>query len=218
MQSLRTEHDPGATLNELLDGINATFERAESLVRSISPATLAEPREIGRKRLPTTVIGLLTHIAEHTQRHVGQAISAAKLARVAERKLLTMEVVKQIAAAAAQEGANNHWALSIAIVDEGGNMLYLERMDEAIPGSVEAATKKARSALLFKRPTKVFEEALAGGRTGLLGLPNAIPMEGGVPLTAHGKVLGAIGVSGASSQQDGVAAKAAVDCLANILH
>ena len=81
MTVLRAEHDAGATREQLLDGLDRAFAAAETVVRSIDPATLTEPREIGRKRLPTTVIGLLTHIAEHTQRHVGQAISAAKLAR-----------------------------------------------------------------------------------------------------------------------------------------
>lgn len=81
LRALQTEAEPGATREELLGKLDSAFERAEAIVRAIDPATLADPREVGRKRLPTTVIGLLTHIAEHTQRHVGQAISAAKLAR-----------------------------------------------------------------------------------------------------------------------------------------
>ena len=78
---LKREHEPGASREELLAGMNAAFEKVEEVARSLDPARLAEPREVGRKRLPTTVLGLLTHIAEHTQRHVGQAISAAKLAQ-----------------------------------------------------------------------------------------------------------------------------------------
>jgi uncharacterized damage-inducible protein DinB len=74
------EHAPGADRDALLAELDRVFRDAEAVVRSIHPATLAEPREVGRQRLPTTVIGLLTHIAEHTQRHVGQAISAAKWA------------------------------------------------------------------------------------------------------------------------------------------
>jgi hypothetical protein len=81
MQFLRSEHEPGASRENLLAGIDAVFQSAESYARAIDPQRLTDPREIGRKRLPTTVIGLLTHIAEHTQRHVGQAISAARLAR-----------------------------------------------------------------------------------------------------------------------------------------
>jgi uncharacterized damage-inducible protein DinB len=79
---LKHEHDPGATREELLEAMDAAFRRTEAIVRAIDVATLPDPREIGRKKLPTTVIGLLTHIAEHTQRHAGQAISACKLARV----------------------------------------------------------------------------------------------------------------------------------------
>jgi len=79
---LRSEHEPGATREELLDAIDRVFREAEAVVRSLDPSKLTEPRSVGRKRLPTTVIGLLFHIAEHTQRHVGQAISAAKWARI----------------------------------------------------------------------------------------------------------------------------------------
>lgn len=82
IESSKQEHDPGASREELLAGMDAAFKRTEAVVRSLDPARLSEPREIGRKKLPSTVIGLLTHIAEHTQRHVGQAISAAKLARI----------------------------------------------------------------------------------------------------------------------------------------
>jgi uncharacterized damage-inducible protein DinB len=84
MAGLEAEHEPGAGREELLTQIERVFEEAEKQVRSIDPATLAEPRYVGRQRLPTTVIGLLTHIAEHTARHVGQAISAARLARPVE--------------------------------------------------------------------------------------------------------------------------------------
>jgi uncharacterized damage-inducible protein DinB len=80
--AMRQEKQPGATREELLAGMDAAFQHAETVVRALDPGTFPDPREVGRKRLPTTVIGLLTHIAEHTQRHVGQAISAAKLARV----------------------------------------------------------------------------------------------------------------------------------------
>jgi uncharacterized damage-inducible protein DinB len=81
MQFLRAEHEAGASREELLAEMDAVFQRTESLARSLDPGQLTDAREIGRKRLPTTVLGLLTHIAEHAQRHVGQAISAAKLAR-----------------------------------------------------------------------------------------------------------------------------------------
>jgi uncharacterized damage-inducible protein DinB len=79
---MKSEHNPGAAREELLGVLDQAFRKAEAVVRSLDPAKLAEPRGVGRKQLPTTVAGLLTHIAEHTQRHVGQAISAAKWARV----------------------------------------------------------------------------------------------------------------------------------------
>jgi uncharacterized damage-inducible protein DinB len=79
---METEHDPRASRDELLSALDEAFRKAEAVVRSLDPTKLAEPRGVGRKRLPTTLIGLLVHIAEHTQRHVGQAISAAKWARV----------------------------------------------------------------------------------------------------------------------------------------
>ena len=82
MAKLKKEKEPGATLDELLAGVDAAFEHAEAIVRALDPQSLAEARSVGRKQLPTTVNGLLVHIAEHTQRHVGQAISAAKLAKV----------------------------------------------------------------------------------------------------------------------------------------
>jgi len=81
MAALGTEKQPGASREELLADLESALRKSEAVVRALDPMTLAERREVGRKRLPTTVIGLLTHIAEHTQRHVGQAISAAKLAR-----------------------------------------------------------------------------------------------------------------------------------------
>ena len=80
---LKTEKEPGASREMLLAGLDVAFDKAEAVVRSLHPAQLAEPRAAGRKQLPTTVIGLLVHIAEHTQRHVGQAISAAKWAKAA---------------------------------------------------------------------------------------------------------------------------------------
>jgi uncharacterized damage-inducible protein DinB len=82
MAQIAAEHEPGETREELLSSMDAAFHRAELVIRALDPASLTEPRAVGRKRLPTTVVGLLTHIAEHTQRHVGQAISAAKWARI----------------------------------------------------------------------------------------------------------------------------------------
>jgi uncharacterized protein GlcG (DUF336 family) len=105
----------------------------------------------------------------------------------------------------------------IAIVDDGGNLMYLERMDDSQLGSQEVSVQKARGALLFKRPTKALEDAVAGGRIQLITLANAVPVEGGLPLMAYGKIVGAIGISGATSPQDGIVAKAGADELESIL-
>jgi glc operon protein GlcG len=141
----------------------------------------------------------------------------AAWAQLADKKALTLTVAKQIAAAAAAEAEKNNWNVVIAIVDDGGHLMYLERRDETQTGSIEVALQKARSATSFKRPTKALEDALMGGRTVLLSLPGAMPIEGGVPIALDGKVLGAIGVSGVTAQQDGQIAKAGVDALPKIL-
>jgi glc operon protein GlcG len=101
----------------------------------------------------------------------------------------------------------------IAIVDPDGRLIYFERMDEAQIGSIRIAIAKARAAALFRRPTKVFEDILAHGRTAILGLPGAIPSEGGVPLVIDGKVVGAIGASAGTPEQDGEVAKAGADAV-----
>ena len=138
-------------------------------------------------------------------------------AQLADKKALTLEVAKQIAAVAEKEAAANKWTMVISILDDGGNLVLLQRMDETQIGSIEVAIQKAKSAILFKRPTKVFEDAVAGGRNAILSLPGAIPIEGGAPITVDGKIIGAIGCSGATSAQDGQVAKAALDALPKIL-
>ncbi len=134
-------------------------------------------------------------------------------AQLSERKALTLAAAKKMAAAAEAEARKNNWNVVIAIVDEAGNLIFLERMDEVQLASVEVAQRKARSAALYRRPTKVFAERLAGGDQGVLQLPGAMPMEGGVPVLVDGKVIGAIGVSGVQSQQDGQIATAGVAAL-----
>lgn len=143
--------------------------------------------------------------------------AAASAADLATRKAITLEVAKQMAAAAEAEAARNKWTMVITIVDEGANVIYLERMDETQIGSVEVAIQKAQSAVKFKRPTKALEDAVAGGRTVVMKLPGALPVEGGLPIVVDGRIIGAIGVSGAQSAQDGQVAKAAVDALPKIL-
>lgn len=120
------------------------------------------------------------------------------------------DVAKKAAAAAIAEAKKNNWAMAVAIVDTAGYLVYFERMPETQYASVEIAIEKAKSAALFRRPTKVFQDGVAGGGVGLriLGLKGAVPVEGGIPLMEGGKVIGAIGASGGSSDQDGKTAEA----------
>lgn len=127
---------------------------------------------------------------------------------------LTLADAKRVAAAAAQEARRNEWAVVIAIVDEAGLLVYLERLDGVQPASCDIAQAKARAAALFRRPTKALEETVAAGRVALLSLPHITPVEGGLPLLHEGQVVGAIGVSGVQSFEDGIVAKAGADALA----
>jgi glc operon protein GlcG len=132
------------------------------------------------------------------------------------KNALSLADAKQIAAAAEAEALRNKWSVTIAVLDDGGNLLFLQRLDEAPLGSIVVAQEKARTALLFKRPTKVFEEIIAGGRTAMLTLPGATPIEGGLPLLNDGRIVGAIGVSGVQSPQDAQIAQAGVEIAAKL--
>src|ERR1700683_4778575 len=126
---------------------------------------------------------------------------------------ITLEGAKKAAMPALAEAAKNNWLMAVAIVDPAGSLVYYEKMDNTQLGGANVAIDKARSAALFKRPTKAFQDALAAGGEGLrvLGLQGATPVEGGIPLVSDGKIVGAIGVSGATSAQDAQCAKASVD-------
>jgi glc operon protein GlcG len=138
-------------------------------------------------------------------------LCATASAQLATKKALTLDAAKQIASAAETEARKNAWNVVIAVLDDGANLIYLQRMDETQIGSVEVALEKARTAVKFKRPSKALEDALAGGRQAILKLPGATPVEGGLPLMLDGKLIGAIGVSGVQSNQDGQIAKAGAD-------
>jgi glc operon protein GlcG len=136
-------------------------------------------------------------------------------AQTADKKVLTLDGARKIAAAAEAEAKKNNWNVVIVVVDDGGNLIYLQRIDGTQTGSIQVAIEKARTAQAFKRPTKVFEDAIAGGRNALLGLHGAIPIEGGLPIIVGGQLVGAIGVSGVKSTEDGQVAKAGADSLGN---
>lgn len=116
-----------------------------------------------------------------------------------------IDSAKAAAAAAIAEAQKNGWKMAIAIVDTGGYLVYFEKMQDTQTGSVEVSIEKARTAALFRRPTKLFQDSMAAGGEALriLRLPGVVPITGGVPIVVEGKVIGAIGVSGGSSDQDG---------------
>jgi uncharacterized protein GlcG (DUF336 family) len=128
---------------------------------------------------------------------------------------VSLENAKKAAAPALAEAEKNHWNMAVAIVDTSGNLVYYEKMDNTQLGSANVAIEKARCAALFKRPTKAFQDTLAAGGDGLrvLTLKGVVAVEGGIPLVMDGKIVGAIGVSGAASSQDAQCAKAGADVL-----
>src|ERR1700675_1856166 len=123
---------------------------------------------------------------------------------------INLDSAKKVVVPTLAEARKNNWTMAVAIVDTAGNLVYFEKMDGTQAASANVAVEKARSAVLFKRPTKAFQDALAAGGDGLrlLGLPGAVPVEGGIPLVVEGKIVGAIGVSGGTSAQDGQCATA----------
>jgi glc operon protein GlcG len=142
----------------------------------------------------------------------GQAPSSAPSDIVPYGMAISPDAAKKVAAAAIAEAHKNNWAMAVAVVDTGGYLVYFERMQDTQLGSVEVAMDKAKSAALFRRPTKAFQDIVAGGGAGLrmLKLPGAVPVEGGIPLIVGGKIIGAIGASGGTSDQDGHTAQAGV--------
>lgn len=134
-------------------------------------------------------------------------------AQLATRKVMTLAAAKQIAQAAEAEAKKNNWTVVICVVDDGANLVYLQKADQTQIGSIDIAQMKARSAIKLKRSTKVLDESVAGGRTQTLKLPDILPVEGGLPLIKDGQFIGAIGVSGATAAQDGIVAAAGAKAL-----
>ena len=132
---------------------------------------------------------------------------------MANKPVLTLEDAKRVAVAAETEARTNEWKVVIAVVDDGGHLLYLQRSHDTQFGSVETAIAKAQAAVAFQRPTKASEDAVLSGRLIHLALPGVIPAEGGVPLIVEDVIVGAIGISGVRSFQDGQIAQAGVDTL-----
>jgi uncharacterized protein GlcG (DUF336 family) len=127
---------------------------------------------------------------------------------------IDVETARRVAAAAIACAHRQGWTVAVAIVDPGGDLVFFERIDHTQAAGSKIAQEKARTAVRFKRATKLFEDAVSSGRHAILGLPDVTPLEGGIPLIVDGAIIGAIGVSGVTSQQDGVCAQAGVDALA----
>ena len=128
---------------------------------------------------------------------------------------ITLEQAKKVMAGAEAEAKKNNWNVVMVVLDSGGNLVMLQRMDGAQFGSIEVAKDKAYSAVAFRRPTKAFDYALAQGGANLriLRLPGASPLEGGIPIVVDGKLIGAVGVSGVTSAQDAQIGRAGIDNL-----
>jgi uncharacterized protein GlcG (DUF336 family) len=128
---------------------------------------------------------------------------------------IQLDAAKRVAAAAVAEAGKNNWTMAVAVVDTAGDLVYFEKIDGTQAASVNIAIDKARSAARFKRPTKALQDALAAGGEGLrlLALQGAVPVEGGLPLVSDGRIVGAVGLSGGTSAQDGQCAAAAAALL-----
>lgn len=140
-------------------------------------------------RLIAAVVGML-------------ALASIAEAQLAEKKVLTLEAAKKAAAATEAEARKQGARVVIVVVDDGGHILLLERLDDTQVASVDVGIGKARTAAIFRRPSRVFEEQVKNGRVAALGLTGATPLQGGIPIVVGGKVVGAIGVSGETPQQD----------------
>jgi len=128
-------------------------------------------------------------------------------------KFITLEAAKKMVAAGEAEALKNGWNVAITIVDASGGLIMFQKLDETQPGSIAVSQGKARTSAMFKRPTKAMEEMIAGGKTAFLAVEGIVPIQGGLPVIADGKVIGAIGVSGVTSAQDEQVAMAALAVL-----
>jgi glc operon protein GlcG len=126
---------------------------------------------------------------------------------------LTLDDARRIADAAENRARQDNWSVVIAIVDGGGHLISLRRIDGVQTASIDIAIQKARTAVFYKRPTKIFQDRLSAGENAILSLPDMMPFEGGLPIVKDGIVIGAIGVSGVTAEQDGIIARAGSDAL-----
>lgn len=128
-------------------------------------------------------------------------------------KVITLDAAKKMVAAGEAEAVANGWNVAITVVDASGALILFQKLDDTQPGSIAISQGKARTAALFKRPTKVLEDMVAAGKTAFLAVESMLPVQGGLPVVVDGKVIGAVGVSGVTSAQDEQVAAAAVAAL-----
>ena len=140
-------------------------------------------------------------------------MTAAAQSQLPTKPVLTLEAAKRVAAAAEAEATRNGWAVSIAVLDDSGQLLLFQRMDGAKLVATDIAIRKARTAAYFQGPTKDLEDEVAGGRTALLPIDGFMPLQGGVPLMFEGQIVGAVGVSGVTGEQDAQCALAGAAAL-----
>jgi uncharacterized protein GlcG (DUF336 family) len=140
-------------------------------------------------------------------------ISPGVYSQVSTQRVLTLCEAEAMVKAAEQRAKEDNWNVAISIVDAGGHLICLHKMDGTQVGSVEVSQKKAKAAVFYKRPTKVFQDQVSSGNNAIMLLPNVIASEGGVPIMHEEKAIGAIGVSGVTAAQDGIIANAALEVL-----
>jgi glc operon protein GlcG len=167
------------------------------------------------KRLQSLIVGATLLLAAASTVSAQQPPAAPPSPPPLYGPAITLEQAKKVMAGAEAEAVKNKWNVVIAVLDSGGNLVALQRMDGAQWGSIEVAREKAYSAVAFRRPTKAFEDAIGqgGGNLRLLRLTGANPIEGGLPIVVDGKLVGGIGVSGVTAQQDGQIGRAGVEAL-----
>jgi glc operon protein GlcG len=141
------------------------------------------------------------------------AVPTAARAQLLDAKTVSLEAAKGMLSAAEAHARTNGWRVAIAVVDLSGGLIAFHRMDDVQHASIELALGKARTAARFRRPTKALAEAAASGRVGFLGVDGVVPLEGGVPITVGGEVIGAVGVSGMTGEQDAQVAQAGAAAL-----
>ena len=140
-------------------------------------------------------------------------IAGSTSAQFVEKKTVSLTLAKKMAAAAEAEATKNNWAMVITVLDDGGNIVYIGRMDGAQLGSIDVSQGKAHTALAFRRPSKAFQDLVDQNQAHLITRPHITAVQGGLPIMLDGKVVGAIGVSGGTSAQDEQCAQAGINAI-----